>query len=150
MYGVGCLVSDWAQAILDADRVEPIEWTVADHDAEDRATLDAAGIPTLPAHKAVKPGIEAVQKRLRKAGDGRPRLFIHRGCTVARDPRLVEAKKPASTAEEVAGYIWAPARPNRPPKEEPLKVNDHGADAMRYFVAQLDDIGTVVDNVGAW
>lgn len=64
-----------------------------------------------------------------------------KGCTVDRDPRLIEAKKPASTAEEMGGYIWAPPLANRAPKEEPAKVNDHGADAMRYFVAELDGLG---------
>lgn len=150
LYGSGRIVSDWAADIASLSKDEPIEWTVADHDAEDRATLEVAGIPTIPAHKAVKPGIEAVQRRLRKQADGKPRLYIMKGCTVERDPRLVEAKKPASTAEEVGGYIWAPVLPNRAPKEEPLKINDHGCDATRYFVAELDDIASVVDKVGVW
>jgi phage terminase large subunit len=79
---------------------------------------------------------------LRKAGDGKPRLFVFRGCTVYRDPRLIEAKKPASTVEEIPGYIWAPPLPNRAPKEEPRKMDDHGCDAMRYMVAQIDGLGT--------
>lgn len=141
LYGTGRIVSDWAGDIERHGGGERIEWTVADHDAEDRATLDACGIRTLPAHKAVKPGIEAVQKRLRKQADGKPRLYIMKGCTVSRDPRLIEAKKPASTAEEMGGYIWAPPLTNRAPKEEPLKINDHGNDAMRYFVAELDGLG---------
>jgi PBSX family phage terminase large subunit len=141
LYGVGRIVADWALDIRRLSGGERIEWTVADHDAEDRATLDACGIRTLPAHKAVKPGIEAVQKRLRKQPDGKPRLYIMKGCTVSRDPRLIEAKKPASTAEEMGGYIWAPPLSNRAPKEEPLKINDHGNDATRYFVAELDGLG---------
>ena len=64
------------------------------------------------------------------------------GCTIQRDPRLIEAKKPASTQEEIGGYIWAPTLPNRAPKEDPLKKDDHGCDAMRYFVAELDGLGT--------
>lgn len=142
LYGVGRLVSDWAKDINRLTGNERIEWTVADHDAEDRATLDDCGIRTLPAQKAVKPGIEAVQKRLRKAGDGEPRMFIVDGCTVDRDPRLIESKKPASTLEEMGGYIWAPVVPGRAPKEEPLKKDDHGVDAMRYFVAELDGLGS--------
>jgi len=141
LYGTGRIVSDWARDIERYSAGERIEWTVADHDAEDRATLDAAGIRSFPAHKAVKPGIEAVQKRLRKQADGKPRLFIMKNCTVDRDSRLIEAKKPASTAEEMGGYIWAPPLANRAPKEEPLKINDHGNDAMRYFVAELDGMG---------
>jgi PBSX family phage terminase large subunit len=142
LYGTGRIVADWAADIERHSQDERIEWTVSDHDSEDRATLASAGIWTIAAEKAVKPGIEAVQKRLRKAGDGKPRLYIMKGCTVKRDPRLIEAKKPASTAEEIGGYIWAPTLPNRAPKEEPLKINDHGCDALRYMIAELDGLGT--------
>jgi PBSX family phage terminase large subunit len=148
VYAPGRIVADWAGDIAKHSAFERIEWTVADHDAEDRATLDVAGIRTLAAHKAVQPGIEAVQKRLRRQPDGRPRLFVHKGCTVARDPRLIEAKKPTGTAEEIGGYVWAPPLPNRAPKEEPLKMNDHGMDAMRYLVCQADGLGTY--SGGVW
>jgi phage terminase large subunit len=148
LYGAGRIVSDWAADILRHSEGERIEFTVADHDAEDRATLANSGIMTIPANKAVVPGIEAVQLRLRKAGDGKPRLFIMKGCTVSRDPKLIESKKPASTAEEIGAYIWAPPLPNRAPKEEPAKINDHGCDAMRYLVAEVDGLGTY--SAGAW
>ena len=115
---------------------------MADWDAEDRATLEAAGISTIPATKDVKPGIEAVQLRLRKQGDGKPRLFIFRNCTVSRDPRLIERRLPASTKEEMGGYVWAPAVPGRAPKEEPAKKDDHGCDCKRYVVAEVDGLGT--------
>lgn len=137
LYGTHRLVADWAKLILKHSEGERIEWTVADHDAEDRATLEAAHIKTVAASKDVKPGIEAVQLRLRRAGDGKPRLFILKGCRVEADPRLIEARKPTCTAEEIGGYIWAPALPNRPPKEEPQKMNDDGVDAMRYMVLRF-------------
>jgi PBSX family phage terminase large subunit len=149
LYGTNRLVSDWGSEIRhierwdDPERREPIEATVADWDAEGRATLEDAGILTTPAHKKVKEGIEAVQLRLRRAGDGRPRLFVFRDCRVEADPRLSEAGKPTCTAEEFEGYVWAPAAENRPAKEEPLKVNDHGLDALRYAVAYADHLGTV-------
>lgn len=142
------LVSDWAKDVIKLSQGERIEWTVADWDAEDRATLASEGIWTQAATKDVKPGIEAVQLRLRKQPDGKPRLYIMKGCTVERDPRLIEAKKPASTAEEIGGYVWAPPLPNRAPKEEPLKMNDHGADTMRYVVAEVDGLGHY--SAGAW
>ena len=51
---------------------------VCDHQASDRATLERhLGLSTVAAHKAVSPGIQAVQGRLRAAGDGKPRLFCH-------------------------------------------------------------------------
>jgi phage terminase large subunit len=120
---------------------ESYEATLADHDAEDRATLRECGIETLAAHKAVTPGIEAVQERLKRAGDGRPRLFVLKGCRVERDPALVEARKPTCTEEEWAGYIWQPPQPGRPPREEPRKIDDHGMDATRYMAAYVDGLG---------
>lgn len=49
---------------------------ICDHDAEDRATLERhLGLSTTKAHKTVSDGIQAVESRLRPAGDGRPRLF---------------------------------------------------------------------------
>jgi PBSX family phage terminase large subunit len=142
LYAPNRLVSDWAVDIVKFSEGERIELTTADWDAEGRATLESGGVRTEPACKDVKDGIEAVQRRLRKAGDGCPRLYVLRGATVARDARLVEAKKPASTVEEIPAYVWAPPLPNRAPKEEPLKINDHGCDGMRYMVAQIDGLGT--------
>jgi phage terminase large subunit len=121
------------------------EWTepkpravICDHDAEDRATLERhLSMSTSAATKTVKDGIEAVQSRLRPAGDGRPRFFLLRDAVVERDPALEDAKRPCSTAEEIVGYIWDQA-PGKPPKETPVKENDHGMDGARYMVAERD------------
>ena len=149
LYGVSRLVADWGVEIQrcerlldDPDQSEHIEWTVADWDAEDRATLEACGIKTLLATKTIKPGIEAVKLRLRLAGDGKPRLRVFKGCTVERDIRLIEQKVPAATVEEMSAYIWAPAVSGRGPKEVPLDKDNHGCDAMRYLVAEVDGLGT--------
>lgn len=117
---------------------------ICDHDAEDRATLERhLGIPTAPAKKTVTDGIQAAQARFRVAGDGRPRLLIMRDALVERDPKLEEAKRPCCTAEEIPGYVWQTS-PGKPPKEAPVKENDHGADAMRYVVAARDLVGSSV------
>lgn len=111
---------------------------VCDHDAEDRATLERhLGLGTTAARKNVSAGIQAVATRLKPAGDGRPRLMLMRDTVARRDADLVEAKKPASTEEEIAGYVWA-VKPGGDLKEEPLKADDHGMDTMRYAVAHLD------------
>jgi len=111
---------------------------ICDHDAEGREVLGRElGMSTSPAHKSVLEGIQAVQARLRPAGDGRPRLFIMRDAVVYRDPELVDAKKPACTAEEIIGYIWDTGG-GRKPKETPLKMDDDGSDTMRYFIAERD------------
>ncbi len=111
---------------------------ICDHDAEDRATLEKhLGIKTIAATKNVSAGIQAVASRLKKAGDGKPRLFLLRDSLVRRDPELEEAKLPTCTEEEVEGYVWADKRT----KEEPVKENDHGMDSTRYMVAHKDLAG---------
>lgn len=121
------------------------EWTepqpaaiVCDHDAEGRVVLTRElGLGTVAAHKKVSEGIQAVQKRLRPAGDGRPRLFVMRDSVVERDPDLVEANKPTCSAEEIVGYIWD-VKPGDKVAEVPRKEDDHGMDGLRYMVAFRD------------
>lgn len=113
---------------------------VCDHDAEGRATLeDVIGISTTPAHKAISEGIQAVQLRLRPAGDRRPRLFILRDSLQERDPELVSKSIPCCTADEVESYIWNTAGGRRN-GEEPVDKFNHGMDQLRYAVA-YEDLG---------
>lgn len=140
------LVADHATAILEAAAGEP--WPVAivtDHDAEDRATFErATGLRTLPAFKAVTPGIQGVQRRLRAAGDGRPRLFFLRDSLVEVDEELLDAKKPICTEDEFEGYVWDTTGAQRPGAQrrgdQPVKRDDHGMDTTRYLVAFVDDL----------
>lgn len=144
---------------------ESYEVTIADHDAEDRATLaestavtDPAlvarlatvgyqpvngvvllpGIATKAADKRVKVGIEKVQERLRIAGDGKPRLYLMTDSLIEEDATLRESYRPTRTADEIVSYVWAQPGDGRPAKEEPVKMNDHGCDAMRYAAMYLD------------
>jgi phage terminase large subunit len=111
---------------------------ICDHDAEDRATLERhLGMGTVAAKKTVSDGIQAVQARLRPAGDGKPRLFVVRGALVERDPELEAAKKPLCLEDEIGGYVWD-LKDGKQPKEQPVKENDHGCDAMRYVCAERD------------
>lgn len=114
---------------------------ICDHDAEDRATFRKHfGRGTVSAVKWVKPGVEAVQSRLKVAGDGRPRLYLLRGALWKMDQALRDAGKPTSTLEEIVSYVWEPAKDGKPSKDVPLKENDHGMDDMRYVVARLDRV----------
>ena len=122
-YLAGVTVQKHAEAINAADP-GPFLWTVADHDAEDRATLHAAGIPTIPARKGVARGIQAVQTRMQVAGDGRPRLLIRTTCV--------------ETIAEEYDYAWAPPAEGRAAKEAPVKDRDHALDGIRYMVMALD------------
>lgn len=115
---------------------------ICDHDAEGRQTFTAqTGLPTKAADKRVLEGIQRVQRRLRPRGDGRPGLVIMRDAAIHRDQALVEAAKPACTAEELPGYTWAVKPGNAQMlKEEPLKEMDDGSDALRYLVMFKDPV----------
>jgi phage terminase large subunit len=139
IYRTQTLVEDHAAAIRAATKGEPPPRDVfCDHDAEGRATLERElGVSTSPAHKSVLEGIEAVKARLKVAGDGKPRLFICRDALVERDTRLVEAKRPICTAQEILEYIWD----DKAKKEAPRKESDHGLDALRYLISGVDLVG---------
>mgnify|MGYP001300164739 CR=1 FL=1 len=127
-----------AGKILAGDDGAPVEATVADHDAEDRATLAESGIRTERAIKDISRGIQAVQDRLKIQGDGRPRLFVMRGALLERDERLAEAHRPTCTREEFDVYMWPKDEGGRAVKEAPVKKDDHGMDALRYAVMYAD------------
>lgn len=137
----GMDLDDWKALTRDEQRQrlakgEPIEATVADHDAEDRATLAKYGIVTIPARKDISLGIQAVQRRLRVQADGKPRLAVMRGALVEEDDRL--GAKPKSTLAEFPGYVWRKPREGEQAKEEPVDQNNHGMDATRYAAMYLE------------
>jgi phage terminase large subunit len=139
LYQTQLLVEDAAKRMVELSAGEPKpKAIICDHDAEDRATLARyLKMPTVAAFKDVSPGIQAVAARLRKAGDGKPRLLVMRDSLVRRDPALVEAKKPTCFVDEVDGYIWN-VDAGRKQGEEPVKKDDHSMDAGRYLCAYLD------------
>lgn len=98
--------------------------TWADHDAQDRFEFKKLGIPTQPAKKDVRLGIEAVQAALKIQGDGKPRLYIFKTCR--------------NTAKETAGYKWAEGTETKDAKDEPLKSNDHTCDCLRYGIYGIE------------
>lgn len=140
IYRTQRIVRDHAAEIRRLSGEEFFSVTVADHDAEDRATLAASSISTLPAFKEISPGIQAVQQRLRKAGDERPRIFIVRTALGDADQALIESKKPYSTEQEFDGYVWPKGKDGKALKELPVDDSNHGMDAMRYAVAWVDKL----------
>jgi len=122
IYKTQTLVEDHAARIKDLSAGERYQYTVADHDAEDRATLARHGIATVAANKKVLAGIQAVSERLTPAGDGKPRLFLFRNALVDRDMNLEAGKQPVRTEDEFGGYVWN----DKVRKEEPVKQDDHG------------------------
>lgn len=110
---------------------------ICDHDAEGRAVLERElGLSTLPAYKVVTEGLQAVQVALRPRPGGKRGFYVFRDarCHPA-DAELLDAKKPTSTAEEIPGYIWDEGA-GKTPKETPVKEDDHGCDALRYFIVE--------------
>jgi PBSX family phage terminase large subunit len=141
-------VSQHAAQIRQYSTGENIEYTVADHDAEDRATLAAEGIATSPAKKAITVGIQAVQERLKVQGNGKPRIFLLKNALVEKDPALFDeesgrALKPLSTEEEFPGYIWPKGTDGKVLKEVPVDLDNHGMDALRYAVMSVDSANTI-------
>jgi len=126
---------------------ETYDATVTDHDADVRAILDKAGIQSTLAEKAAVAGRDAVHARLRVQGDGRPRLFVLAGCTTEVDADLYEKKRPTSTLAEFDCYVYPPGKDGKSDKEEPIKDNDHGMDAMRYAAMWMDSANK---GYGAW
>jgi len=120
---------------------------VCDHDAGDRATLTAeVGRGTVAAFKDVDKGIQGVERRLRVAwgpsDDRHPGIEFMRDSLVERDETLREAGKPTCTEEEFPAYVYPPqtarVAATKAPPEAPIKKDDHGMDATRYFVAYED------------
>ena len=103
-----------------------------------------AGLPTEGAITPIAEGVQAVQQRLRVQRDGRPRLFFVRNALRERDELLFEAKLPCCSAEEIDGYVWPKGVEGKPIKEQPVKFNDHGMDAMRYAVMYVDSRGRLL------
>lgn len=140
IYRTQRLVQDIAQQVREVAHGEPIPIAiVCDHDAEDRATLERhLGWRTVAAFKSISPGIQAVQKRIARAGDGKPRIFFLRDSLVERDPALEEARKPCCLEEEIEAYVWPQTSSGKP--EAPVKIDDHSCDAMRYVCAFVDRV----------
>lgn len=115
--------------------------TITDHDAEDRATLAAHSIQSVPAMKDHRTGRDAMHERLRVQGDGKPRLLFLAGCTLETDRELYQAKKPTNTVAEFDCHIYPPGQDGKAPKEEPIKLYDDGLDAARYAVMHQDAAG---------
>jgi PBSX family phage terminase large subunit len=83
------------------------------------------GFPLMPANNEKTAGIDRVKSYLKlNPRTGKPRLYIFSSCT--------------NLIEELAQYRYKELTTNQQgkqnEKEEPMKVNDHACDALRYLV----------------
>ncbi len=123
-YKAGTRTAEHAEIIQKLSQNETYILTVADHDAADRAELESCGIRTRAAQKNVITGIQAVKKRLAGAGDGKPRIYFFNNLK--------------NILSEMYDYQWLPSSDKQNAREEPLKLNDHAMDALRYMVMAVD------------
>ncbi|KKL23093.1 hypothetical protein LCGC14_2428860 [marine sediment metagenome] len=100
-------------------------WTVADHDSQDVAELKKYGVRTKPAIKDVGIGLQRVAQRLIIQDDELPRLFVFNTCK--------------NLKREMGTYCWIEQKEGRAVQEEPMKINDHCVDTLRYIVMGIDN-----------
>ena len=88
-----------------------------------RVQLHQDGLNSWPADNSVLDGIRVVSSLL--AATPRPKLLIHRSCK-----HLID---------ELSSYSWD-EKAQRKGEDKPIKINDHGADALRYGVKTTQSI----------
>lgn len=133
IYQTHLALEDLTDHIIRLQGAENVQWYI-DYAGGNRSPR----IGTAPANKDVMPGLQAVNARLRKAGDGRPRMMLFHDALEWTDPRLVEQRRPKRTAEEFASYVWARRASDGAITDQPLKVADDGMDCCRYAAMAAD------------
>lgn len=127
------------KAMIEGKKIEAI---IADHDAEDRATLAEHGLHTTTARKEISVGIQKVEERLKSQGDGKSRLYVVEDACLEYDRELYREYPgdlhPCCTLHEFPVYSWPESKEGKAEKEVPLDLNNHGMDAARYMVMYLD------------
>ncbi len=109
-----------------------VEATTADHARQERAELEQYGIFTEPAEKDVKLSIAILNRLMKPKANGRPSVYIMDDLT--------------NLINEVEGYRYKPVRDGHEDKEEPLKIDDHSVDALRYLATYFFAAGFRADN----
>jgi hypothetical protein len=125
-YETQLITQRWADRIKGKPWYKQTSWIVVDPAAADeRATLSDNGIPVLMADNEVDRGIKRVRYLLDPPDRDTPMLYISEACvnliSEMQKYHVPEVRRPDNANED----------------EEPEKVFDHAADAMRYAVTQL-------------
>ncbi len=117
---------------------EQIVGGIADHDAEDAATLERYGVYTVRAFKSISIGIEEVRRRLKIRGDGNTGIHFFRDALAHEpDDLLIEKHQPMQTIDELPIYSYPKIMEGRTVKENPIDLHNHGMDCKRYLFATL-------------
>lgn len=130
----------WASVAREIDKeYAPDAWICDPSRPEHIGMLRVLGVPCKDCDNKRESGIEAVRRRLVKAGDGKPRLFVLSNALDRREPSIVSKGKPCGFIEEMPQYTYF-----NPPNERPTddrtdpKCADHAMDAARYAVSWVD------------
>ena len=84
-------------------------------------------IYSIAADNAIMEGITLVTAKLQLKENGKPQLFIHESCV--------------NVIKEFLQYRYPNAKDEKPVQENPLKINDHAMDVLRYGIMDLKDAG---------
>jgi phage terminase large subunit len=129
-------VGEWAKQQLDLGNEPRPRAVVCDHDPLMKAEFEKGSglVLQLADKKDLMAGIQVVQGRFDKAGDGRPRIFVSESAVVKVDTGLEDAGRPTCFIEELCSYIWD----TNSVIERPLDKDNHASDACRYAVRWVD------------
>lgn len=129
IYMSGVAVPVHAREINRLSKGMNIKGTFADWDAGDRDLLWRAGIPTIKANKDVQAGIQTVYDMIDE-----DRIYVLSDSLDEVDGDLMTERKPYRLIHEFPGYERQSGKVGvRDPNEKPVKLNDHGMDALRYI-----------------
>lgn len=138
----------WGRYLADVCRRYKVECIIYDPSEPEHAdSLDQAigRVHLKKANNDLQGGIDHVRKRLKVQPNGKARLYFVEGCQVDRDEDLVLDDKPYNTIIEFTMYRYPPEDPEKPVKEDPVKMHDHGMDSVRYAVMYADFRGNMGD-----
>lgn len=135
----------WIPQALELQRKYSIdEWICDPSEPGFIDQFNAAGLNAVGGPNAIRDGINAVKQRLKKAGDGRPRLYVRMDSLPDPDESLRRMGQPTGFVDEITSHVWKPG------KEEPEDNNNHALDPARYVMLYKDGADDAVLRVGNW
>jgi len=139
IYRVEKVINWWVKRAADLDKEFRIErWLCDPAEPGFIKQFRNAGLKKVyKANNDIALGIQKVENRLNKAGDGKSRIFFLRDALQEIDPKLKKARKPLCTIDEFPVFVREQDISGNF-KEKPVDQNNHGMDAMRYCVLEFD------------
>lgn len=122
--------SERARAWVESAGVTPVCWFVDPSAASFSLQLRNDGVGVVDADNDVANGLRSVATEF-----SCQRLFVHESCV--------------GLLGEIDGYTWDPKAQEKG-KDAPLKVNDHGPDALRYGVYTLRLYGGLGEDLSSY